>query len=245
MNQPLLEIDDLTLRFRGLTAVNKVDLVVNEGEIVAVIGPNGAGKTSLLEAVVGALPLSAGRVRFRGRSVERFRERAGVFAFMPDAAEPPSEVRVDALMQHMQRSGAPPELLESLLDALRLGPLRRSLVGELSRGEKRRLLLLGALCSNRPVAVLDEPLGVFDPLQLIGVLEVVRRRAEAGGSFLISVHQMADAEKVAARIVLLDAGHVVAVGSLAELRAHAGCPSGSLEDVFLQLLRTGATHAAP
>jgi len=78
-NKPLLEVDDLTLRFRGLTAVNKVDLIVNEGEIVAVIGPNGAGKTSLFNAITGIYEPTEGRVLLDGKDLQKQPERANYY----------------------------------------------------------------------------------------------------------------------------------------------------------------------
>jgi ABC-2 type transport system ATP-binding protein len=90
------------------------------------------------------------------------------------------------------------------------------------------------------VVVLDEPLGTFDPLQLIGVLDLLRERAVAGISLLLSVHQMSDAEKIASRVLILHEGHVLASGTLEELRARAGAPGASLEALFLALLRSDA-----
>src|SRR5207247_2088844 len=77
--------------------------------------------------------------------------------------------------------------------------------GELAGGERRRVALFAALATGRPVLVLDVPLGVFDPLQLEDVLVVLRARARAGTALLLSVHQMSDAEKIASRVLVLDA----------------------------------------
>lgn len=238
-----LSIDAISVRRGRRLVLTEVSFHVRPGEVVAVIGPNGAGKTSLLEAIVGMLPLAAGRVRYQGRPIERLRDRARVFAFMPDTAEPPPEVRVAVFIDEVRRWGGSGDAAEKLLQMLALAPLRTALIGELSRGERRRLMLFGALSSQRPVAVLDEPLAVFDPLQMIGILDVIRARTRTGASFLMSIHQMGDAEKVASRIVLLDAGQVIAVGSLTELRARIARPTAPLEDVFLQMLRT-RMHAA-
>src|SRR5262249_55848122 len=120
---------------------------------------------------------------------------------------------------------------------LGLKPLLGHRAGNLSRGQKRRVLLFTALCTSRPVAVLDEPLAAFDPLQLLDLLPVLRARASAGVALLLSVHQMTDAEKIASRVLVLDAGRVVACGSLSDLRAQAHRADGSLEDVVIDLLR--------
>lgn len=219
------------------------------GEIVAVIGPNGAGKTTLLEAVVGIQRLATGRVSFGGRVLRSLVERARVFSFMPDQAEPPAEVSVAVLLDHAIRYGRPPPgLAEALRQGLGLQPLRRARGGELSRGERRRVALFAALCTARPVIVLDEPLGTFDPLQLLGLREVLRARASAGVSLFLSIHQMSDAEKIADRLLLLRDGRIVAAGTLAELRQAAGLSGGTLEQVFLALLQaeqTRSEHACP
>jgi ABC-2 type transport system ATP-binding protein len=84
--------------------------------------------------------------------------------------------------------------------------------------------------------VLDEPLGTFDPLQLLDVIEVLRDRARAGVALLLSVHQLSDAEKIASRVVILDQGRVIAAGTISELRARVALPEASLEQIFLRLL---------
>ena len=118
-----------------------------------------------------------------------------------------------------------------------MGRLAAQRAGRLSRGEKRRVALFAALCTARPVVILDEPLATFDPLQLLEVLPVLRERAGAGTALLLSVHQMSDAEKVASQILVLDGGAVVAFGALAALRARVDRSDASLEVVVLELLR--------
>jgi ABC-2 type transport system ATP-binding protein len=226
-----------------------VSFDLRPGEIVAVIGPNGAGKTTLLEAVVGIQRLTAGHVSFGGRVLRSLVERAQVFSFMPDEAELPAEVSVAVLLDHAAQYGRPPPgLAEALRKGLDLQSLLRARGGELSRGERRRVALFAALCTSRPVVVLDEPLGTFDPLQLLGISEVLRERASGGISLFLSIHQMSDAEKIADRLLLLCAGRIVAFGTLDELRRAAGLSGGPLEQVFLSLLKaeqTRSEHARP
>jgi len=233
-----LVVEGLSVERGRRRVLDRVSLGLAPGEIVAVIGPNGAGKSSLLEAILGFLPVAAGRVTFEGRALRDLASRARVFSFLPEEAEPPAEVRVSTLLAHAERFGRPPDgLAAALLERLGLGPLAGARAGELSRGEKRRVALFAALATGRP-----EPLGVFDPLQLEDVLAVLRARARAGTALLLSVHQMSDAEKIASRVLVLDAGRMVAFGPLAELRARVGRADASLEDIFIALLRAG-THA--
>src|SRR5215470_7774885 len=120
-----LSIEGITVRRGGRHVVSDVSFRVDPGDVVAVIGPNGAGKTSLLEAVVGILPVAAGHVRYQGRLISRLRDRARVLAFMPDAAEPPAEVRVGAFIDGVRSRGSD----EDLLVALALTRLRPALIG--------------------------------------------------------------------------------------------------------------------
>jgi ABC-type multidrug transport system ATPase subunit len=241
-----LAADRLTLRRGGRTVLDGVSFDLAPAEIVAVIGPNGAGKSSLLEGLLGLLPLAGGRVTWSGAPIAGFAARARLFSYLPDAAEPPPEVPVATLLAHARRFGrAPAALAGDLFDRLAVAPLAAARAGDLSRGEKRRVALFGALCTDRPVIVLDEPLGAFDPLQLLGVLDLLRDRARAGAALLVTVHQLADAEKFADRVLLLDAGRARAFGPLADLRARAGLPAEApLEQVFLSILREKSNASA-
>jgi ABC-type multidrug transport system ATPase subunit len=240
-----LQVERVSASRRGRQVLDMVSFQIDPGEIVAVIGPNGAGKTSLLEAVLGILPLTSGTVSFQGRPLRSLRDRARIFSFLSEDAEPPEEVRVAALLNAAARAAPRSEdLAYPLEEQLGLRPLRRAFAGELSRGEKRRVLLFTALCTDRPVIVLDEPLGVFDPLQLIQVRGLLQQRVRTGARLLLSIHHMAEAERIASRILLLDGGQRVAFGSLLDLRAQTQRPDASLEDVFVSLLRRAHGTAA-
>ena len=241
-----LVVDRVSVDRSGRPVLSDVSFTLAPGSIVAVVGPNGAGKSSLLEAILGLLPVSGGRVTFDGRMLRDLGARAAVFSYMPDEAEPPSEVRVETLLAHAERFGRPPaHLAHHLAERLKVRQLASERAGRLSRGEKRRVSLFAALCTARPVVVLDEPLATFDPLQLLDVLPVLRDRSAAGTALLLSVHQMTDAEKIASRVLVLDGGRVVGFGALEELRAQVGHHQGTLEDVVLELLRVRERHARP
>ena len=238
-----LAVDRLSVDRGGRCVVDDVSLTVAPGDILTVVGPNGAGKSSLLESVVGLLQPTHGQIAFGGEPLRDLYARSRVFSYLPEDAEPPAEVRVETLLAHAERFGRPPaRLAAELAERLGVRGLGRERAGRLSRGQKRRVALCVALCTSRPVIVLDEPLATFDPLQLLEVVPVLRDRAAAGVALILTVHQMSDAEKVASRVLVLDGGRTIACGSLTELRARAG-EGTSLEQIVLDLLRQRIRHA--
>jgi ABC-2 type transport system ATP-binding protein len=241
---PLLELRNLEVRRGRRVVLAGVSLAVGIGERWAVIGPNGAGKTTLLEAVVGQQAASSGVLEARGSPLHGLAERARLLAWVAADARPTPEARVDLIVREAARRGRADAARRALfVERLALGRLLQVRAGELSRGEQHRLALAEALLLGRPLVVLDEPLGAYDPLQLREVLALLRDESARGVALLVSVHQLSDAEKFADRVLVLHEGRALASGSLGELQARAGRPGGSLEDVFLALLAGGADAA--
>jgi ABC-type multidrug transport system ATPase subunit len=233
---PALAVEGLTVR-AGAAAlrIDGVSFDVGAGEIVAIIGPNGAGKTTLLEAIAG-LTSSEGVVRVRGRPLRTFRDRARAFSYAPDQGRLPTEATVRTLLDDALARGRRAGARSAALEALGVDALFDRSCGALSRGEAQRVTLSLALAADRPIVLLDEPFGAFDPLQLARVLDAVRATAAAGRAVIATLHQLADAEKIAHRVLLLAGGKVVAFDTLASLRAALGEPEASLERVFVALL---------
>lgn len=241
-----LELRDVVVDRGAARILDRVSLSVGSGEIVAVIGPNGAGKSTLLEAIVGSVPMASGSVTLDGRRLVSLTDRARALVFLAGEGEPTAELRVGAVLDHVAAQGENGAMVRELAARLGLDGLRGARAGSLSRGERRRLLLFEALASDRPFLLLDEPTGVFDPLQLMDVVELLRAATNRGAGLLVTVHQMSDAEALGARLVLLNRGRVVAAGSLAELRARASLgDEASLHDVFVALLREEVARVAP
>jgi ABC-type multidrug transport system ATPase subunit len=219
----------------GARVLDSVTVSVARSEIVVVIGPNGAGKTTLLEAAAGSVPLASGEVLIAGHPPRSFAARARAMGFLLGEAEPPAEARVRTLLDQPGIDAAWARELEGRLG---LTALRGARAGTLSRGERRRLLLFEALAQGKPLLLLDEPTGVFDPLQLVDVVALFHAAAQRGAGLLVTVHQMSDAEALGSRIVILNRGRVVAAGTLDELRDRAALTGTSrLQEVFVALLR--------
>jgi len=221
-----LEAAALTARAGGREVLAAVTFDVAVGEIVAIVGPNGAGKTTLLECIAGLRP-ATGSVRFDGHTLQTWSDRARIMSYMPDELVLPPEVGVGLALGIAARSAF----------AARLGiaDLLAARGNELSRGEQKCCQLCAAFDLDRPVILLDEPLGAFDPRQLRSLIPLLREVA-ATRAILLTVHQMRSAELVADRIAMIAGGRLIAAGTVAELRAQAGLDDAPFDDVFLALL---------
>jgi ABC-2 type transport system ATP-binding protein len=231
----LLRVAGLTKRYGDQTALSSASFDVQAGELVGLIGPNGAGKTTLLEAVAGLLPMDTGDVAWRGESVPLARRRDVMF-YLPDGIKPYRDqpvARVLTFFAGVYRCST--RQVGDTVAALGLTPVLTQRVQSLSKGYNRRLLLALGLIAPHPLLLMDEPFDGFDLRQARAIGGVLRQAAANGRTLLLAIHQLADAERICDRFILLSGGHVRGVGSLSDLRAQTGLPAATLEEVFLAL----------
>jgi ABC-2 type transport system ATP-binding protein len=221
-------------------AVDNLDLDVAAGEIYALLGPNGAGKTTTLRMVTGLLTPDAGSIQIAG--IDARADPAGakrVTAWLPD--EPLLYDRLSPLEYLEFVAGlwrVPGDLARdraaALLTELGLWPHRAELCEGFSRGMKQKTALAGALLHDPHLLILDEPLSGLDAAASRQVKDLLRARAATGRTVILTTHVLEVAERLADRIGIITGGRMVAEGSFAELRDHAGTGT-TLEDVFLHL----------
>lgn len=235
---PLLAVRGLSKRFGRFPALQEAHFSVRAGEILGLIGPNGSGKTTLFECVAGVQPADSGSVSAGGASLG-VESRKDVIAFMPDGIRPWPDQTVEWALAFIGALNGLPESRGSAIAAdLGIAPLLGSQLGDLSKGEHRRVLLALALSTRQPLLMLDEPFDGLDARQTRDVMSVLRRVVAEGRTLFLSIHQLGDAARICDRFVLLNAGRTVGEGSLDELRASAGAAAtndASLEEVFLAL----------
>ena len=199
----------------GRTVLDGTDVLVEAGELVTVVGPNGAGKSSLIRAFAGLLPLSGGVVRLQGDDVTTLslRARAARVAYLPQqgriAWNLPA-IEVAALGAPFLSGADAMSAARTALEEVEAGHLADRGVAEMSGGERARVLLARALTTGAQALLADEPTAGLDPEAQLMVMERLRARAAAGQAVLVSLHDLALAARFADRIVVLDAGRVVA-----------------------------------
>jgi D-xylose transport system ATP-binding protein len=222
----LLEIDSVSKRFGPVQALDRVDFVVEAGEVVGLVGDNGAGKSTLVKAIAGIHGADAGSIRFEGKEASITKPQdatelgiatvyqdlalcdnldvvANVFLGHEEVSPGPGEVSRqldEARMEH--RAG---ELLSGLAVTI---PSLRTEVGTLSGGQRQQVAVARSLLGEPRVLLLDEPTAALGVPQTKQVLELVRRLRERGLGVVVISHNLANVFEVADRIVVLRLGRV-------------------------------------
>jgi len=228
---PVLETRGLSVRYGNIEAVRSATLRVRAGEIACVIGPNGAGKSSLLNAIMGALPLAgraSGEVLYRGedishRPIEQRLERG--LALVPETRELFTSMTVEDNLvlgaYRRRKDGASHrDGLESIYQLFpRLRERRLQLAGTMSGGERQMVAIGRALMSDPQVLMLDEPSLGLAPLIVRDVLNVVARLRDTGVATLLIEQNSRAALQVADYGYVLELGDITLEGTAAELRS--------------------------
>ena len=231
----LMQVTGLTKTYGDQRALADISFSVCSGEILGLIGPNGAGKTTLLEAIAGILPADKGEILWRGMSLPASKRRDFIF-YLPDGLRPWDDQYVARVLEFFADVyHCMAEYVAEGVHAVGLYPVLRKRVNALSKGFARRLMLALALLTPHPLLLMDEPFDGFDLRQTREIMELLRRIAANGRTFVLAIHQLADAQRIADRVVLLADGRLRGAGNLDELRARTSFPHGSLEEILLAL----------
>jgi ABC-2 type transport system ATP-binding protein len=223
---PAIRVRGLVKQYRNGTEANRgIDLEVRSGELVSILGPNGAGKTTFLRQITTELRPTSGRVEIFGldavarpqqvkRAMGITPQEAGVFETLRVREHLELFARFKGLTKHQARRSTTEIIHELDLDAE-----ANKRVGDLSGGQRRRILIGLALLGNPPLLVLDEPTTGLDPVSRRAVWNVIRRRVADGCTVLLSTHYIEEAERLSDRVGIISAGRVIAMGTLDELLA--------------------------
>jgi ABC-2 type transport system ATP-binding protein len=231
----LLQVRSLGKRYGDQHALLDISFDARAREVIGLIGPNGAGKTTLLETLAGVLPADQGEVLWRGTPLPLQRRREVMF-YLPDGLRPWDDQYVARVLEFFADVyGRLARQVGDIVRSVGLQPVLRKRVSALSKGFARRLMLALALLTPQPLLLMDEPFDGFDLKQTREIMGAIRQLAAHGRTLVLAIHQLADAERIADRVVLLADGKIRGNGTLTELRARTSLPAGNLEEIFLAL----------
>lgn len=242
MNNPNIAItlSGVTKSYGRTVAVRDLTLDVERGTLFAFLGPNGAGKTTTIKMMAGLLRPDSGSVHVAGCEIGSNGLAAKAkLAYVPDQPFMYEKLTGREFLFFVAELYRIPtarrdRLLESLTRRLDLGEFLDQLTESYSHGMKQRVVLAAALLHEPVVLVIDEPMVGLDPRAIRTVKNLFREHTAGGGTVFMSTHTLDIAEAVADRIGIIHHGELIAIGTLAQLRAEARHHQ-SLEEIFLQL----------
>jgi ABC-2 type transport system ATP-binding protein len=237
----MIRIIDLCKQYGRLAAVDNLNIEVAPGEIFGFLGPNGAGKTTTIRVMMGILRASSGRVILGGHDVEQEPQQAKAIAgFIPDRPFIYEKLSGKEFLTfiaklHGMESARRERRIDELLEYFELSNWQDEFVEGFSHGMKQRLVLCAALVHEPRILIVDEPMVGLDPKGARTIKNLFRSLAEAGTTVFLSTHSLSVAEEVCHRIGIIQKGHLIASGTMADIYRLTRGHDSNLEDVFLEL----------
>lgn len=235
----IIEVNNLTKKFDGFTAVDNISFSVRQGEIFAFLGPNGAGKSTTIKMMTTLLHPTSGHIRLDGNDISN---QSAVRKSFGIVFQDPSLDEELTAYENMEFHGVfykvPKELrrerIEQLLKYVDLWERKNDLVKYFSGGMKRRMEIARGFLHHPKILFLDEPTLGLDPQTRNYIWRYVDHLNKTEGiTVFFTTHYMEEAERVARKIAIIDQGRIIASGSVDELRKQTH--ANSLEDAFLTL----------
>ena len=235
-SDPMIVTTSLTKSYRNTPVLRGIDLEVERGEIFALLGPNGAGKTTTVNILTTLIKSDAGTASVAGFDVDRDAAKVraalsltGQFAAVDPFQSGAENLEMMARLTHLGRRTAKLRTAE-LLEQFDLVDAARKRVGTYSGGMRRRLDLAISMIATPPVVFLDEPTTGLDPRSRNQMWDVVGQLAAAGTTILLTTQYLEEADKLADRVAVINAGTIVATGTPAALKS--GLRGDSVELTF-------------
>jgi ABC-2 type transport system ATP-binding protein len=257
---PAIVVEHAVKEYGKITAVNDVSFTVSAGETLGLLGPNGAGKSTLIRMMTTLVPITSGRVLVGGHDVSKDPDRARLsIGVIPQAMTTDTDLSVEenldiyAKLYGVQKAERHRAIAE-LLELVHLSDRRKSLVGTLSGGMRRRVELARGLVHHPSILFLDEPTTGLDPVSRADVWEMITKLRQARGlTVLITTHYMDEADRLCDRIAIVDKGRLVALDTPRALKdavpgataieARVDAPPAQWEEELLALDGVASAHA--
>jgi len=234
-----IEVADLHKRYGRTVALDGMSFTVRPGHVTGFVGPNGAGKSTTMRVVLGLAAPDAGTALVGGvryRTLRRPLTHVG--ALLDAGALQPSRSARNHLLWLAHSQGFPARRLDEVLAQAGLSEVGRRKAGAFSLGMRQRLGIAAALLGDPPVLLLDEPFNGLDPEGIVWMRGLLGTLAAQGRTVLVASHLMSELQHIAARVVIVGRGRVLADTTVSDLLASSpGGDAGSLEDAYFALTR--------
>ncbi|MGA2037931.1 MAG: ATP-binding cassette domain-containing protein [Bryobacteraceae bacterium] len=218
----MIKVEGLTKRYARTVAVDNISFEVEKGQIVGFLGPNGAGKTTTMRVLTCFLPPTSGTANVAGYDVQEHpievKKRIG---YLPESPPLYPEMDVTGYLEFTGKLKGIPSAdikkrVDEVLGKCAIGDVRDKLIGKLSKGYRQRVGLAQAIIHNPDVLILDEPTSGLDPKQIIEIRELLKSLA-GNHTIILSTHILSEVEHSCQRVIIISAGKLVAIDSVANL----------------------------
>lgn len=247
----MIEIENLSMRYGDLLALDQLNLTIPRGEFFAFLGPNAAGKTTTIKLLTGLMEATGGSAKICGFDIrEEPLEAKKRIGYIPDVAEFYDKLTPLEFMGFIAdlfevKSERAREETPRLMEQFSLVPYGRQRIENLSHGTRQRLAIASALLHEPEVIIIDEPMVGLDPRNARVVKEELKARSRAGVTVFLSTHLLNVAQELADRVGIINNGKLRALGTVEEILGQsAGSGDLSLEEVFLEMTEetSAVTH---
>ena len=224
-----LQIINLTKKFGLQTALNNINIEINNNEIIGLLGPNGAGKSTLMKSIVGALKIDEGQIFFYGKEIREDEiEAKKNMGFLPENNPLYNEMYVKEYLSFVADiHQVSKERIDEVIELVGITPEKTKTISQLSKGYKQRVGLAQAILHSPDLLILDEPTNGLDPNQIIEIRNVIREIGKEK-TVILSTHIMQEVEALCSRVILIHEGNIIQDSNIEEFKGKYS----SLEEAF-------------
>ena len=224
-----LQIINLTKKFGEQTALNTINIEINNNEIIGLLGPNGAGKSTLMKSIVGALKIDEGQIIFKGKDIrENEIEAKKNMGYLPENNPLYDEMYVKEYLSFVADiHQVSKQRIEEVIELVGITPEKSKKISQLSKGYQQRVGLAQAILHSPDLLILDEPTNGLDPNQIIEIRNVIKEIGKEK-TVILSTHIMQEVEALCSRVILIHQGNIIQDSNIEEFKGKYS----SLEEAF-------------
>lgn len=234
--QPIISIEDFTMKFGSKTVIDNLSFEINKGETFGLLGSNGSGKTTILRALLGIYPATKGKLLINGKKFTP--ELGGKIGYLPEERGLYKKENVLDVMTYfgqlkgVERQAAKEWSLE-YLKRVDLADKAKMKIDKLSGGQQQKVQLGVTIMNNPEILILDEPTKGFDPINRRLLMDIIDEQKTKGSTVILITHDMAEVERLCDRLLLLKNGNKHAYGTVSEVLKKFN--KKNMDDVFLEV----------
>ena len=212
----MIEVKNVTKKYGSFVAVDNISFSISDGEIVGFLGPNGAGKSTTMNVITGFIEQTNGEVIVNGYdTVKKAKKAKEQIGYMPEGVPVYGDLTIKEFVNYMaelkkMKGAQRKESVKNAIEKTGLLDIQNKLIKNLSRGQKQRVSLAGALVGNPKVLILDEPTVGLDPKQITEIRSLIKELGK-NHTVLLSSHILSEVSQICNKIVIINKGKIVAV----------------------------------